>query len=123
MDERRKWKNVNTEVGRNEYRRMNNLLRRETDQAMELWLIQQCQDIEELEREGKISTAKRNSQGQQVLEDAHDKLLTDDGDIKIRWKQYIEDLYSKKERPDNVSLEEEAHANADDLGLELLERE
>ena len=37
MDERKKWKNVNTEEGRRIYRRMNNQLRRITDKAKETW--------------------------------------------------------------------------------------
>ena len=34
MDERRKWKYVNTEYGRKEYKRLNKELRRETDRAV-----------------------------------------------------------------------------------------
>ena len=37
MQERRKWKNKNTEEGKRTYRRLNNELRRETDQARERW--------------------------------------------------------------------------------------
>ena len=37
MDERRKWKSVNTTTGQQNYRRLNNELRRETDKAREQW--------------------------------------------------------------------------------------
>ena len=37
MQERRKWKNKNTEEGKKTYRRLNNELRRETDQARKRW--------------------------------------------------------------------------------------
>jgi hypothetical protein len=33
MDERRKWKNVNTQKGRKNYRRLRNKLKRATDNA------------------------------------------------------------------------------------------
>ena len=38
MDERKKWKNVNSEEGRRIYRRLNNHLRRITDRAKENWI-------------------------------------------------------------------------------------
>ena len=53
MDERRKWKNVNTEEGRRMYRKLNNLLRRETDKANGKWVDEQCKDIENLEKRGR----------------------------------------------------------------------
>jgi len=37
MEERRKWKHQSTEAVEKEYRRINNKLRRETDQAKENW--------------------------------------------------------------------------------------
>ena len=44
MQERRKWKNKDTEEGKRTYRRLNNELRRETDQARERWWENECQD-------------------------------------------------------------------------------
>ena len=37
MEERRNYKNINTEVGKKKYRYLNNELRRETDKAREDW--------------------------------------------------------------------------------------
>ena len=37
MDEKKKWKRVNTEVGKKMYRALNNRLRRSTDKAREIW--------------------------------------------------------------------------------------
>src|SRR6476469_11207110 len=48
MQERRKWKNKNTEEGTRTYRRLNNELRRETDQESERWwenLVQRVRRI------------------------------------------------------------------------------
>ena len=49
MDERRKWKNVTTEEGIQEYKVLNRL-RRETDKAREEWWKEECVDLEELDR-------------------------------------------------------------------------
>jgi len=37
MEERRQWKNVNTDKGRQKYKSLNNELRRATDKACEKW--------------------------------------------------------------------------------------
>src|SRR6476619_5370872 len=50
MQERRKWKNKNTKEGKRTYRRLNNELRKETDQARERWWKNQCHEFEELDR-------------------------------------------------------------------------
>ena len=50
MQERTKWKNENTEEGKRTYRRLNNELRRETDQARERWWENECNRLEELHR-------------------------------------------------------------------------
>ena len=48
MQERRMWKNKNTEEGNRTYRRLYNELRRETDQARERWWENECNELEEL---------------------------------------------------------------------------
>ena len=45
MNERRKWKAVNNEEGRKNYRRLNNELRRTTDKAREDWYRSQCEEL------------------------------------------------------------------------------
>lgn len=70
-----------------------------------------------------LGCIKEKGQGQKVLEDAQGNLLIEDEDIKARWKQYIEDLYCKKGRPDRVPVEDEEQVGDDDLGPELLECE
>jgi len=37
MEERRQWKNVNTDKGRQKYKSLNSTLRRATDKAREKW--------------------------------------------------------------------------------------
>ena len=54
MEERRQAKKVNTEDGRKKYRRLNNELRRITDEAYENWWKEECANLELLERQGRI---------------------------------------------------------------------
>jgi hypothetical protein len=52
MDERRKWKNVNNEKGRNNYRRLRNELKRATDNAKNEYMESICDEIIEFQRTG-----------------------------------------------------------------------
>jgi hypothetical protein len=45
MDERRKWKNVNNEEGRKNYRNLRNELKRATDNAEKVYLENICNEI------------------------------------------------------------------------------
>lgn len=53
MEERRKWKNINTEEGKRNYRKLNNELRRETDNPREYWMKEKYKEVEYLERKGR----------------------------------------------------------------------
>ena len=50
MDERRKWKNVNTEEGRRNYRRLRNLLKRGTEKSKKEYLTKACIEIMEFHK-------------------------------------------------------------------------
>jgi len=52
MDERRKWKIVNTEEGRKTYERLRNELKRATDNAKKEYLENICNEIMEFQRRG-----------------------------------------------------------------------
>jgi hypothetical protein len=52
MDERKKWKNVSTEEGRKNYRRLRNELKRATDNAEKEYLEKICNEIMEFQRTG-----------------------------------------------------------------------
>ena len=108
MEERRKWKSVNTEAGRRKYKQLNNELRRITDKAKEIWWANQCSDLENLDRQGrsdlmyakvneltksKISTSKSSN-----LKDKNGNLLTKPEEINLRWKEYIEKFYVKQDK-------------------------
>ena len=53
MDERRKWKNVNTEEGRKNYRTLRKELKRVTDNAKKEYLENICIEIMEFQRTGR----------------------------------------------------------------------
>jgi hypothetical protein len=53
MDERRKWKNVNTEEGRRNYKRLRNELKRATEKAKKEYLEYACTGIMEFHRTGR----------------------------------------------------------------------
>ena len=53
MDERRKWKNVNTEEGRKNYPRLRNELKRATDSAKKEYLENMCNEIRGFQRTGR----------------------------------------------------------------------
>jgi hypothetical protein len=53
INKRRKWKNVNTEEGRKNYRRLRNELKRATDNAKKEYLKNICEEIMEFQRTGR----------------------------------------------------------------------
>ena len=55
MDERKKWKRVNTEVGKKMYRALNNRLRRSTDKAREIWYKVNVTRLIKTSRKGKVA--------------------------------------------------------------------
>ena len=53
MDERRRWKSSQKEGAVENYGKLNNELRRETDRAKEEWWSKECDELERLESAGK----------------------------------------------------------------------
>ena len=135
MEERRKWKNVNTETGKEKYRQLNNQLRRETEKAKENWWKEECNELEEMARTGKtekmynkvsrLTWTKEKTTKSSNIKDSKGTLLTEPDEIRKRWKEYIEVLYDKDRKPekDNMKLEESIDVSEDDKGPELLENE
>jgi hypothetical protein len=103
MDERCKVKHQSTEQARKDYKRLNNKLRRETEKARECWWDKQCDELEELQRQGKQAQVyskiqqmqKKSGKSGPSIKDKHGKLLTDEAEVRSRWKEYIEELYDK----------------------------
>jgi hypothetical protein len=130
MDERRKWKHQSTEAAKQEYRRLNNQLRRDTDKAKEKWWADQCDELEELQASGrhdlvydkiKKLSGKRMNRAT-CIKNKHGEMLHEPEEVRKRWRSYIEELYAANEKPDSLN-EQEIDTNMDDMGPELLKSE
>ena len=132
MDERRKWKNVNTIQGQRKYKTLNNKLRKITDKARDEWWRQQCQEMEELERSGKHDllykkvrelTGDHRTAQNNTIKNKNGDLLTEPAQVQSRWKEYIEELYAKDKKPVELPLEDLTSVDYDNLGPDLLDEE
>src|SRR6478609_7024118 len=124
MQERRKWKKKNTEEGKRTYRRLNNELRRETDQARERWWENEGNELEELNRRarpdlayakvGQLTRKKATNCTSEAIKDETGKLLTEPEEIRNRWDEYIETLYDKNGKSQNEEMEIELELDVDE---------
>ena len=64
----------------------------------------------------KISTSKSSS-----LKNKNGNLLTKPEEIKLRWKEYIEELYAKQDKPTQIKVENEVDVCEDNKGPYLLD--
>jgi exonuclease III len=136
MDERRRWKGSKKEGAVEKYVRLNNELRRETDRAKEEWWSKECDELERLEREGKTDcmyakvrqltgTAKVRAKLSTGINAKDGELLTEKGEIKRRWKEYVEELYDKESKPEmsEMGVEDEERVEDDNKGPEIIRGE
>src|SRR6476469_5828101 len=134
MQERRKWKNKNTEEGKRTYRSLNKELRRETDKKRERWWENECNELEELDRKARPDlvyakvgqlTRTKTTCTSEAIKDETGKLLTEPEEIRNRWKDYIETLYDKNGKSENeeMGIELELDVNEDSKGPVILDSE
>ena len=124
---------MNDSKGKQMYRHLNNELRRETDKARGQWLKEQCEEIELLEKRGRIDMMY--AKVRELNETDHKKVvsqgidtksgdrLTDASDIQRRWVEHIEELYDRDAKPDNIYIGSEEMVDQDDMGPPLLSSE
>eukprot|EP00794_Sanderia_malayensis_P013667 gene13667-15097_t len=74
-------------------------------------------------RKVKDLTWKNKGQATKTIMSKQGALLTEPEEINQRWKEYIEELYNKAEKPDEIELEEETDLDRDHLGPEILDSE
>ena len=131
MDERRKWKHQNTDSAKQEYRRLNNKLRRTTEKAREQWWDNQCRELEELQRMGRYDKVyenvkkitRRSNTGRGIaVQDKNGKILQDPDEVRGRWKEYMEDLYQSKNRPEEFN-EDLPPEDKEELGPDVMREE
>jgi hypothetical protein len=110
MDERRKWKNNETDYGKREYSRLNNELRRTTDKARDQWWNVKCDELVEYDKRHRSDllyqeVRKLTRTGQKVgtknitINNKNGELKTELNEVKERWREYVEDLYDKTGKP------------------------
>jgi hypothetical protein len=136
MTERRKWKNVSGELGQKNYRRLRNELRKETDRAREEWWKVECEELERMNNNGRSDlmyakvkkitrTGKALATSATAIKDENGAVLTELDEIRNRWKEYVEHLYDKSNKPteNDMRLEVERDVEEDMKGPELLSDE
>jgi exonuclease III len=133
MDERRKWKSVNNEMGRLKYRKLNNELRRETEKARQQWLESECEAIEDLEKRGRydlmyrkvkeIVWLKRKGGSVRCTESRDGKRLIKDVDIINRWEEYVRELYPNEGCLREGTIEDVRNVESEWIGFSILESE
>jgi endonuclease/exonuclease/phosphatase family metal-dependent hydrolase len=135
MDERRKWKNNKTESGKKKYRHLNSEIRRETQKARNEWWLNQCNELQELDRKGRadltyskikqLTEHKKYSSSNKAVASKRGEIITDPENVRARWKEYVEELYDKEGRPDVMwsGFEKEEEVQEDAKGPVILEEE
>ncbi|XP_026467799.1 craniofacial development protein 2-like [Ctenocephalides felis] len=122
MDERRKYKNTDPRM----YRKINNELRRETEKAKVKYMDKTCNKIMEHQIHGRyylmfqatkeMNWNDRKSRKTYEIEDDNENRVSDHKKILSVWEKYVEKLYDRKNRPNNIEMEEEKEMGEDDKG-------
>jgi hypothetical protein len=133
MDEQRKWKNVNNEEGRKNYRRLENKLKRATDNAKKKYVESIHNEIIEFQRTGcydlmhmktKELGCKENHGIQNIgIEDSQGNITIDQRRVLQIWENYIKELYDRANRPEHLEVEPETDVDEDKKGPYILQSE
>ena len=112
MDERRKWKNVNTEEGRRNYRRQRNELKRATEKTEKEYLENTFTEIMEFHRTGRYDLMYmkpkelgwKETKGIQNIgiEDSQGNRIVDQKEVLKIWENYLTELYDRPNRPETL---------------------
>jgi hypothetical protein len=133
MDERRKWKNVNNEEGRKNYRRLGNELKRDTDHAKKEYvesISDEIIDFQTTERydlmymKTKELGWKENHWIQDIgIEDSQGNIIIDQRQLLKIWENYITELYDRSNRPEHLEVEPEEGVDEDEKCPYILQSE
>jgi hypothetical protein len=133
MDERRKWKNVNTKEGRKNYRRPRNELKRVTNNAKKEYLENMRNEIMEFQRTWRydlmyMKTKElgwKETQGIQNIgiEDSQGNRIAEKSQVLKIWGDYITELHDRPNRPQNLEVEPEEEVDTDEKGPYILQSE
>ena len=133
MDERRKRKNVNTEEGRRNYRRLSNELKRTTEKAKKEYLENACTEIMEFHRTGRYYLmymktkvlSWKETQGIQNIgnEDSQGKRIVDQKQVLKNWENYVTELLDRPNRRETREVEPEEEVDTDEKSPYILKSE
>jgi len=133
MDERRKWKNVSTEEGRKNYRRLRKELKRDTDNDKKEYLENICNEIIEFQRTGRcdLTYVKTKDPGWKEIQgiqnigikDSRQNRIVDQSQVPKIWDNYITELYDRPNRPETLEVELEEEVDTDEKGPYILQSE
>jgi len=129
MGERKKWKNINNEEGRRNYRRLRNELKRSTEMAKKEYLENICNEIMEFQRKGHYDLMYMKTkelgwtQGIQGIgiEDSQGNRIIEQRQVLKIWKNYVTELYNQPNRPQTLEVEPEEEVDADEKGSHILQ--
>ena len=79
--------------------------------------------MDKMYRKVKELTWKNKGQMTKTIMSKQGTMLTKPDEIKQRWKEYIEELYNKEEKPEEIEMEEEAEVEKDKIGPDILTSE
>jgi hypothetical protein len=126
MDERRRWRNVNTEEGRKNYRRLRNELKRATDNDKKEYLENICKEIMEFQRIGRYGLMcmktkelgwKDTQEIQNIgIEGSQGNRIIEQIQVLKIWENYITELHDRPNRPETLEVETEEEVVADEKG-------
>jgi hypothetical protein len=130
IDEKRKWKNVNTDEGRKNYRKLRNEFKRTTDNAKKEYVEKICNEIMEFQRRGHydlmyMKTKElgwKETQGIQniCIEDSQGNRVVEQSQVLKVWENYISELYDRPNRPETLDVEPEEEVDTDEKGPYIL---
>ena len=133
MGERRKWKNVNNEEGRRNYRRLRNELKRATETAKKKCLENICKEIIEFQRTGRYDLMHmktkelgwNETQGIQSIgiEDSQGNRMVDQRQVLKILENYITELCDRPNRPETLEVEPEEKVDTDEKHPHILQTE
>jgi hypothetical protein len=133
MDERKKWKNVNSEEGRRNYRRLRNKLRRATEKAKMEYLEDAFTGIMEYHRTGRYDLMymktkelgwKETQAIQNIgIEDSQGNIIVDQKQVLKIWENYVTKLYDRPNRLEALEVEPEEEVDTDEKGPYILQSE
>ena len=134
MVERRKWKNVNTEEGRKNCRRLRNEFKRAMDNAKKEYLENTCNEIMEFQRTGfydlmhlktKVLGWKETQWIQNIgIDDSQGNRIVERSQVLKIWENYITEKYIiRPNRPEILEIEPEEEVDMDEKGPYILQSE